>query len=230
VGKDKLPRTTIQRLPMYLRVLLELEEERRPLVNSVELAERCGTNAAQVRKDLSYLGELGTRGIGYDVEALVGHISEVLGIAERRRAALIGFGRFGGALLGYSGFPERGFEIVAVFDVDPAKVGQRVQAAGRDEPLTVLSVDDLEREVASRGVEIAIMATPARVTQQLVDRVVAAGIKAVLNLAPVSLVVPDDVTVRQVCLSTDLQVLSFHLARGALEDAGSRPASTQEGA
>jgi redox-sensing transcriptional repressor len=214
--REIVPNTTIQRLPGYLRCLLEAQEQRMPVVNSVQLAEMCGSNAAQVRKDLSYLGELGTRGIGYDVEALISHISSVLGITERRRAALIGFGRFGGALLGYSGFPERGFEIVAVIDADPDKIGTQVEAAGGTEPLTITSVADLEQTLAETGADIAIMATPARVTQQLADRVIAAGVHAILNLAPVRLVAPDGVAVRQVCLSTDLQVLSFHLARHSL--------------
>ena len=216
MAREQIPEATIQRLPAYLRCLLEFQEERRPVVNSVDIASICGTNAAQVRKDFSYLGELGTRGIGYDVKALIAHISKVLGITERRRAAIIGYGRLGGALVGYSGFAERGFQIVAVFDADPEKVGTPVRAAESTTLLEVLPVDDLERGLAGSGAEIAIMTTPARVTQELADRVVAAGVKAILNLAPVLLTVPDDVVVRQVCLSTDLQVLSFHLARGAL--------------
>ncbi|MBN1192242.1 MAG: redox-sensing transcriptional repressor Rex [Coriobacteriia bacterium] len=205
-----IPATTIQRLPLYLRCLLQAEEQRIPLVNSGTLAEMCGTNAAQIRKDLSYLGELGTRGIGYEVRALIEHISAVLGITERRRAVLVGFGRFGGALLGYPGFAERGFDIVAVFDSDPDKIG--VSVGG----LTVLSVDELEGVLQATGAEIAIMTTPGDVTQELADRLVRAGVRGILNLAPVRLVVPEGVAVRQVCLSTDLQVLSFHLAQNTL--------------
>lgn len=205
--REQVPETTIQRLPAYLRCLLQFQESRQPIVSSVELAESCGTNAAQVRKDLSYLGELGTRGIGYDVEALIAHVSHVLGITEMRRAAIVGFGRLGGALLGYSGFPERGFDIVAVFDADPAKIGMPAGA------LTVSPVDDLETVLVERGVEIVMFATPAAATQALAERAVRAGVRALLNLAPIRLVLPDDVAVRQVCLSTDLQVLSFHLAQ-----------------
>lgn len=205
-----IPATTIERLPMYLRCLLEAQSQRMPLVNSQILAEMCGTNAAQVRKDFSYLGELGTRGIGYDVNALVAHISSVLGVTELRRAVLVGYGRFGSALLGYPGFTERGFEIVAVLDADPAKVGVRADS------VTVADVADLEDVVAETGAEIAILATPAKATQAIVDRLVGAGIRGILNLAPVRLTVPDGVAVRQVCLSTELQVLSFHLAQKAL--------------
>ena len=205
-----IPGTTIERLPLYLRCLLEAQSQRMPLVNSQLLAEMCGTNAAQIRKDFSYMGELGTRGIGYDVNALVAHISAVLGITERRRAVLVGYGRFGRALFGYPGFAERGFEIVAVLDADPAKIG--TPAGG----VAVADVADLEDVVADTGAEIAILATPAKVTQAIADRLVAAGIRGILNLAPVRLSVPEGVTVRQVCLSTELQVLSFHLAQNAL--------------
>ena len=204
----QIPHTTIQRLPAYLRCLLQAQAHQMPLVNSTSIAEMCGTNAAQVRKDFSYLGELGTRGIGYDVGELIGHMSRVLGIAERRKAAIVGFGKLGGALLGYSGFGERGFEIVAVFDNDPAKIG--TSAGG----LVVQSMNDVERILREEEVEIAIIATPASATQQAADKVVAADVKAILNLAPVLLNVPEDVAVRQVCLSTDLQILSFHLAQG----------------
>lgn len=208
MDRARVPRTTIQRLPVYLRALLQAQEEHRPVINSVDIAEMCGTNAAQVRKDFSYLGELGTRGIGYDVESLISHFSAVLGITGQRRAAIIGFGKLGGALLGYSGFPERGFEIVAVFDSDPAKIGAQAGA------LAVTSVDDLEDVLVREGVEIVILATPGEAAQEVADRVVSAGITAILNLAPVRLTVPEGVMVRHVCLSTDLQVLSFYLEQG----------------
>ncbi len=209
--RTQVPETTIQRLPIYLRCLLQAQQDRMPVVSSVEIAEMAGTNAAQVRKDLSYLGELGTRGIGYDVEALIAHISKSLGITELRRAAIIGYGRLGGALKSYTGFSDRGFDIAAVFDADPAKIG--TDADG----VTVRSIDELEQGLREADVEIAVLATPAGVAQELVDRITSAGVKAVLNLAPVRLHVPDDVAVRQVCLSTDLQILSFYLAQDGLK-------------
>ncbi|PKQ19997.1 MAG: redox-sensing transcriptional repressor Rex [Actinobacteria bacterium HGW-Actinobacteria-6] len=208
----QVPQTTIQRLPAYLRCLLQAQANQMPLVNSNSLAEMCGTNAAQVRKDFSYLGELGTRGIGYDVGELIGHISRVLGIVERRRAAIVGFGKLGGALLGYSGFGERGFEIVAVFDNDRSKIGTSADG------LMVHGMDDIERVLRELDVEIVILATPAAATQGAADKVVSGGVKAILNLAPVLLNVPEGVAVRQVCLSTDLQILSFHLAQGGKTD------------
>lgn len=205
-----IPGTTIERLPMYLRCLLEAQSQRMPIVNSQVLADMCGTNAAQVRKDFSYLGELGTRGIGYDVNGLVAHISSVLGVTELRQAVLVGYGRFGSALLGYPGFTERGFEIVAVLDADPEKIGSDVGG------VIVADIADLEDVIAASGAEIAILATPAKATQAIVNRLVSAGVRGILNLAPVRLSVPEGIAVRQVCLSTELQVLSFHLAQNTL--------------
>ncbi|GAV31665.1 redox-sensing transcriptional repressor Rex [Coriobacteriaceae bacterium EMTCatB1] len=202
-----IPESTIERLPQYLRCLIELQALGVPLVKSERLAALCGTNAAQVRKDFSYLGELGTRGIGYEVAALVEHISQILGVKERRKAAIVGYGKLGAALHGYPGFPERGFEVVALFDVDPAKVGQVFDG------LAVHHLDEAPKVLRELGVEIAILATPPHAAQLAADAVVEGGVKAILNLAPTRLVVPDDVNVRQVCLSTDLQILSFRLAQ-----------------
>jgi len=203
----QVPPATIQRLPLYLRCLLQAQTDRMPVISSTEIASMSGTNAAQVRKDFSFLGELGTRGVGYDVEELIRHFSRVLGVTEHRRVALVGFGKLGGALLGYAGFKERGFQIVAVFDSDPAKVGTESHG------LTVLPVDGFEDVLKAEDIEIIIIATPAAAVQSIADRAVAAGIKAILNMAPTGVSAPEDVTVRQVCISTDLQVLSFHLAR-----------------
>jgi redox-sensing transcriptional repressor len=204
---ERVPEQTINRLPIYLRCLVQAASLNMPVINSLGIAQMAGTNAAQVRKDLSYLGELGMRGIGYDVESLIAHISRELGLTASRRVAIVGFGRLGGALLGYSGFRERGFETVAVFDADPSKVGTKV--AG----LTVRPVDELEAGLAQDEVDIVLLTTPADVAQMLADRVAAAGVRAILNFAPVTLDVPDRVKVRPVDLSVELQVLSFHLAR-----------------
>lgn len=204
---DRIPEQTINRLPIYLRCLFQAQELDMPVINSLGLSVMAGTNAAQVRKDLSYLGELGTRGIGYDVDSLIGHISRVLGLTQSRRVAIVGFGRLGSALLGYGGFAERGFEVVAVFDSDPGKVGTPVAGS------VVSSMDSLESDLKERGVEIVILTTPADHAQPVADRVVAAGVRAILNFAPATLDVPDGVKVRPVDLSVELQVLSFHLAR-----------------
>ena len=143
---EHVPDQTINRLPIYLRCLNQARAVGIAVVNSLQLAQMAGTNAAQVRKDLSYLGELGTRGIGYDVEALIAHISGELGLTASRRVAIVGFGRLGGSLLGYSGFSERGFDIVAVFDADPAKIGTSVGG------VRVRSIDELESGLAEEAI------------------------------------------------------------------------------
>jgi len=204
---EHVPDQTINRLPIYLRCLNQARAVGIAVVNSLQLAQMAGTNAAQVRKDLSYLGELGTRGIGYDVEALIAHISDVLGLTEKRRVAIVGYGRLGGALHGYRGLADRGFDIVAVFDDDPSKIGTV------DGALTVTSIDHLERDLSDLDVEIVILTTPTFVAQEIAERVAAAGVRAIMNFTYARLELPDTVKVRPVDLSVELQVLSFHLAR-----------------
>jgi redox-sensing transcriptional repressor len=204
---EHVPDQTINRLPIYLRCLNQARVAGIDVVNSLQLAQMAGTNAAQVRKDLSYLGELGTRGIGYDVQALLTHIATVLGLAEKRRVAIVGYGRLGGALHGYRGLADRGFDIDAVFDDDPAKIGTR---AG---DLMVSSVADLEGELRSLDVEIVILTTPTSVAQEIAEWIAAAGVRAIMNFTYARLELPDEVRVRTVDLSVELQVLSFHLER-----------------
>lgn len=200
-----VPPTTVARLPLYLRCMLQAQSQRVAVINSVGIAEMAGTNAAQVRKDLSYLGEYGTRGIGYDVEELAAHLMRWLGITEHRRAAIVGFGRLGSALQSYGGFGERGFKFVAVLDTDPEKIG--VEAG----ELTVEALDDIDAVFEREGVEVVIMTVPASSAQVVADAVVRAGVKAILNFAPVRLEVPEDVIVRQADVAAELQILSFHL-------------------
>ncbi len=204
---DHVPDQTINRLPIYLRCLNQARTAGIEVMNSLQLAQMAGTNAAQVRKDLSYLGELGTRGIGYDVQALLTHISTVLGLAEKRRVAIVGYGRLGGALHGYRGLADRGFDIVAVFDDDPAKIGT---LAG---DVRVSSVAKLEDELRELGVEIAILTTPTDVAQEIAERIAGAGVRGIMNFTYARLELPEGVEVRPVDLSVELQVLSFYLAR-----------------
>ena len=206
---DRLPEQTIARLPIYLRCLTQARSIGMRLVNSLGIAQMAGTNAAQVRKDLSYLGELGTRGVGYDVAALAEHISEVLGLETPRRVAIVGFGRLGRALAVYPGFAEHGFHFVAAFDADPAAV----RALQGDDALDVHPIENLETALVTLGVEIVLLTTPAQVAQEMASRVAAGGVRAILNFAPVVLELPDGVKVRPVDLASELQVLSFHLAR-----------------
>ncbi len=200
-----VPPTTVDRLPVYLRCLLQAKAMRMPVINSVQIAEMAGTNAAQVRKDLSYLGEFGTRGIGYDVDALIVQLSRCLGVTEQRKVAIIGYGRLGSALQSYPGFAERGMRVVAVLDADPSRVGTPVNE------IKVESIDELEAVVTRESVEIGVITVPGKAAQEVADRLVAAGVRAIMNFAPVRLDLPDDVAVRQADVAGELQILSFHL-------------------
>jgi redox-sensing transcriptional repressor len=205
--REKIPKATIARLPLYLRSLSELAEKGVPVVSSYELAELAGGNAAQLRKDLSYFGEFGTRGVGYDVGHLLYQISKFLGLTRERNAAIVGMGKLGPALLAYRGFGEKGFKIVAVFDNDIRKIGKMIDG------LEILDIDSVEQEVKEKRIEIGIITTPASAAQLTANKLVAAGVKAILNFAPVTVVVPSDVVLRQVDLAVELQILSFHHER-----------------
>ena len=208
----RIPEATVARLPVYLRSLVELAETKTATVSSERLAELAGVNAAKVRKDLSYLGSYGTRGVGYDVEYLLYQISRELGLTQDWPVAIVGFGNLGHALANYRGFGERGFRIVALFDDDPAKVGESVGG------LRVRPIDDLPAVAAGGGIAIGIIATPAAAAQAVADRLVAAGITSILNFAPAVLGVPEHVSLRKVDLSIELQILSFYQQRQTSPD------------
>jgi redox-sensing transcriptional repressor len=180
------------------------------LTSSADIADAAGRGSAQVRKDLSYLGSFGTRGVGYDVEELAAVITEALGLASTHRLAIIGVGHLGLALANYAGYSRRGFEVVALFDVSPAVVGLTLPSG-----LTVVSLDSLENVIDRERVTMVIIATPASVAQAITARVVAAGVRSILSFAPVSLQVPDDVVVRSVDVAGELQILAFHAAARA---------------
>lgn len=204
-----LPEATVARLPEYLRALHHLAETGHDTVSSEGLAAAAGVNSAKLRKDLSHLGSYGTRGVGYDVALLVAQIEYVLGLTQRRAVALVGVGNLGHALAGYAGFATRGFRIAALFDADPAQVGEEING------LVVRHIDDLDQVVAEESISIAVIATPALAAQQVADRLVAAGVTSILNFAPCVLTVPDGVDVRKVDLAIELQILSFHEHRKA---------------
>ncbi|MGQ0844302.1 MAG: redox-sensing transcriptional repressor Rex [Sporichthyaceae bacterium] len=205
--RDGLPDATVARLPEYLRALLACSERGISTVSSESLATAAGVNSAKLRKDLSYLGSYGIRGVGYDVDYLLGQISRELGLTQDWAVAIVGVGSLGHALANYGGFSSRGFRIVALLDNDPAHIGSVV--AGR----AVDDVADLERIVAVRGVSIGVLATPAPAAQGVCDRLVAAGVRSILNFAPVLLNVPATVDVRKVDLSVELQILACHAQR-----------------
>ncbi len=193
---------------MYLRSLLDMAETRGAItVSSDELARLAGVNAAKVRKDLSYLGSYGTRGVGYDIEYLLYQITRELGLTQDWPTALIGIGNLGRALASYKGFSERGFRIAALFDVDDDVIGQQVGG------LTVRHLDELKESVNEDGLSIGIIATPPSAAQEAAEKLVDAGVKSILNFAPSVVNVSPEVNIRKVDLSTELQILSFYEQR-----------------
>lgn len=202
-----VPEATVARLPLYLRALTTLAERGLSTVSSDQLAETAGVTSAKLRKDLSYLGSYGTRGVGYGVEFLRHQISREIGLTQDWAVVIVGIGNLGHALANYAGFASRGFRIAALVDADPARAGEVV--AG----LTVQPADRLEDLVREHGIAIGVIATPARAAQGVCDRLVAAGVTSVLNFAPTVLQVPDGVDVRKVDLSIELQILAYHEQR-----------------
>jgi len=200
----RIPEATVARLPLYHRVLVDLAARGDTTISSDQLAIGSGVNAAKVRKDLSYLGTYGTRGVGYSADALIHEIGRELGLTQEWPVLVVGAGNLGQALVGYRGFGARGYEIVAIVDSDPAKRGLEVGG------LVIEAVDEVERIVADRRIAIGVIATPADVAQEVADRLVSAGVGAILNFAPVVVSVPPTVSLRKVDLATELQILSFH--------------------
>lgn len=210
---QKISESTVRRLSLYLRSLDALEEEGRETVSSEELARRGATTAAQVRKDLSHFGSFGKRGLGYEVPELADRLREILGLDREWRVALVGAGRLGSALFEYEGFHRRGFRIVAVVDADPEKVGARWG------DLVIRPDEALEEVLAEEGVDVAILTVPGPVAQEVAERIVDAGVRAILNFAPVHLRLPDHVTLKDVNLVVEMETLSFALSRAGEEGA-----------
>jgi redox-sensing transcriptional repressor len=204
-----LPDATVARLPEYLRALHDLAHAGDDVVSSEELATAAGVNSAKLRKDLSYLRSNGTRGVGYDVGQLIEKIECVLGLNQHRAVALVGVGNLGHALAGYAGFGSRGFHIAALFDADPARIGEEING------LVVRHIDELSDVVAQEGISIGVIATPVHAAQSVTDALIACGVTSILNFAPCVLSVPDNVDVRKVDLAIELQILSFHEHRKA---------------
>src|SRR5262249_61210917 len=202
----KVAESTVRRLSLYLRFLEEFEGQGVATVSSGALASRGGTTSAQVRKDLSFFGSFGKRGLGYPVPELADRLREILGLKRRYRVALIGAGKIGSALVQYRGFRQRGFDIVAIFDSDPGKIGRQWNG------LTVLDIDQLEDEFARRPMDMAVLVTPGDAAQAVADRLVRLGVKAILHFAPVQPVLPADVLVQTGNLAPELETLSYALA------------------
>lgn len=203
--KAQIPSATVARLPRYLRCLADMSAVAEQC-SSEQIAEEAGVTAAQVRKDLSHLGSHGTRGVGYDVDELMLQIKSVLGMTRTYRVVIVGAGNLGSAITRYGGFATWGFEIVAIIDIDDVKIGSQIDS------LTVEPFDSLRAIVSDRDVQIGVIATPPSAAQSAADELTAAGVRSILNLAPVVLKTPDEVIVRRVDLSTELGILAYHLS------------------
>lgn len=209
LSENAVPAATVGRLPYYLRALRDMADENVLLTSSSELAERAGVGSAQLRKDLSFLGSFGTRGVGYDVESLATYIKAALGLESEHRLAIVGIGNLGHALANYSGYAQRGFTVEALLDAAPDVIGTRV--AG----IVVDDIADLDGIITARDISMVVLATPGAAAQDIAERVVAAGVREILNFAPTALQVPDDVVVRSVDVGGELQILAFHAAARA---------------
>ena len=204
-----IPEATVGRLPIYLRALVEIAESGATTVSSEHLAEAAGVNSAKLRKDLSHLGSYGTRGVGYDVAYLIHQVRRELGLTQHWPVVIAGIGNLGHALANYRGFAERGFRAAALVDADPGKVGEQIEG------LAIRHVDELPEIVREHASAIGVISTPAAAAQDVADRMVAAGIRSILNFAPVVLAVPEGVSVRKVDLAIELQILTYYEQRKA---------------
>lgn len=200
----EIPDVVIDRLPVYTRALASLRDEGREVVNSQELGERLGVTPAQIRKDLSYFGRFGKQGRGYNVEKLLQELRQILGLTREWPMVVVGIGKLGRAVLGYGGFGPQGFRIIDAFDSDPAMVGTKVDG------LEVKSVDELPETLRRSKVAIAIVAVPAANAQGVIDILVANGVKAILNYAPVAVHAPPDVRIKEIDPVLALQSMTFY--------------------
>lgn len=209
--KSKVPEISITRLFIYLRALKNIKKTGVATISSENLAERIGFNPNQVRKDLSYFGQFGRRGVGYDIDQLISSITNILGLNRRRKMAICGIGNLGSALFAYKGFKDQGFDIVALFDNDQKKIGKKWDG------IKVEHSERLESVVKKRDIEIAVIAVPVNAAQQVVDKFIKAGVKTFLNFTPTKLSIPREVKLRNVDLSVELVNLSHYLAKGLSE-------------
>lgn len=218
-NRRRIPDATVSRLPVYLRILGEQAAEGVESTSSERLAELAGVNAAKVRKDLSYLGSYGTRGVGYEVGYLVYQIRRELGLTHDWPVVIVGAGNLGQALAGYAGFGERGFPVAGIVDVDEGKVGSVLGG------VRVRHIDELPQIVQTKRVNIGVIATPAIAAQEAADLLVQAGVTSILNFASIVLSVPRAIEVRKVDLAVELQILSYHEQRRSGGAIGSTPVS-----
>lgn len=217
-----VPVPTLERLATYLRYLIDLQHDRVETISSAEVEEQTGINAAQFRKDLSYFGQFGKPGVGYNVAELQESISRELKIDKEQRVLLIGAGNLGSALVGYPGLKEHRFNLVAVFDNNYAKIGRYLW------DLEILDVARLKEVNARLRARMAILAVPRAAAQSVAEAVIEADVHAILNFAPINLRVPENVVVRNVSFVQELAVLSYHLSTEHPEDAPEEPVMSEE--
>lgn len=208
-SNEPVSELTTNRLSVYLRCLTQLEAAGVETISSQALAEQFHLNAAQIRKDLAYFGEFGVRGVGYYVKDLKRHLRQILGLDRKLRVAVMGAGNLGLALADYPGFRREGFEIVALFDIADTKIGEESRGG-----VPIHDIRDLKRIARRERLDIAVIAVPAESAQAVLEQVIAAGIKAVLNFSPGTLKAPAGIKVKNVDLTVSLESLSFYLAQG----------------
>ena len=206
--ESKIPEATIKRLSTYINCLERLQTENNPVTSSEMLGESCQVSPAQIRKDLSYFGEFGVRGVGYDTKKLEGEIKEILGLNHNWPATVVGVGKLGQALLNFAFFRKHGFRIVAAFDSDENKVGDEL-----NDGVTILPTSEIEKTVKSEKISIGIITTPANSAQEVADKLVAGGIKGILNFAPIKVKVPESITLRNVSITSELDNLAYLLTQ-----------------
>src|SRR3954467_9601302 len=197
VSVKRIADSTVRRLSAYLRFLEDFEQRGLLTISSEELAKRGGTTSAQVRKDLSFFGSFGKRGLGYSVPELAGRLREILGLGKDWRVVIIGAGKIGAALVQYRGFRQRGFNILAAYDNNAEKIGRKLEG------IPVRDIDQLEKDIAREKPDIVVLTVPGEEAQSVLDRIVRAGVKAVLNFAPTQLQSPPDVTVKTVNMAME---------------------------
>lgn len=202
----RIPEATVMRLSIYSRYLNQLQDEGVETVSSGEIAKGVGVGSAQVRKDLAYFGEFGTRGVGYNVKELFGHLMKILGLDQNWKVIIIGAGKLGSALALYQGFKERGFAVCAILDANEERIGQKLSNI-EIEPLELM-----QQRVQENNIKLGVVTVPAHSAQDVTDKLIAAGVKAVLNFSPRVLRVPSGIILRNVDLSVNMEVLSFNLA------------------
>jgi redox-sensing transcriptional repressor len=213
-GPDSIPNPAVRRLSLYLRQLESLQRGGRTTVSSKQLGESLGLTDAQVRKDLAYFGQFGHPGIGYRVDDLIGQVRRILGTDKTWNVILVGAGNLGRALSAYRGFEAKGFRLVAVFDKDPGKVGKKLG------PFTIEALSDAPDTIAKQNIRLAMLAVPAEEAQTVADQLIDAGVRGLLNFAPVSITVPSHVALNAVDLAVQLEQLSFQVGFSALQQTG----------